>query len=223
MSFRILVSPLCIAFVAGCAGSLPPGPSQVGQGWKGDLVGHRVGFYLEMGRKTYTVAEFEAVAQADDALRELEPGIKWVSVDSGNRDVGKLGGWDLDSLGDLLGTDTAILSAAPSGKPPSLDVRDPAVSGPTREALARVGKAFGVDLLIVLKPGGGRNAKDSLEAFKDPAWFGVFDAAKGSLLYSLDVPSSGAKSAARSAETDWARQAWKSFATGVRALRKGGK
>jgi hypothetical protein len=137
--------------------------------------------------------------------------------------VGQLGGWDLDSLGDLLEADTAVLSAAPAGNAPSLVVRDPALSGATRDGLTRVGKAFGVDLLIVLKPGGGRNAKDSLEAFKDPAWFGVFDVSKGALLYSLDVPSSGSKSAARSPEADWARQAWKSFAKGVTAVRKGAK
>lgn len=203
----------------GCAGTLPPGPSQVRQGWDGAFSGRKVGVYLAMGRSTYTVAQFETLAQADEILRELDPDIRWNTIDSGNRLVKDLGGWDLDSLGDRILSDSSIRSISREGASPSLKIADPALSPATEAALERVGRTFGVDLLIVLRPGGNRNAKDSAADFRSPAWFGVYDAAAGTQLYSLDVPTTGTRSSARSAETDWARQVWKSFETGIRQIR----
>jgi hypothetical protein len=189
------------------------------EGWDGAFAGRTIGVYLAMGRNTYTVAEFETLAQADEILHELDPGIRWSSIDSGSRLVQNLGGWDLDSLGDRILSDSAVWSGTRDGKARSLTIASPTLAPSTTAALERVGKTFGVDLLIILRPGGNRNAKDSAADFRSPAWFGVFDAATGSELYSLDVPSTGIKSAARSAETDWARQVWKSFEAGILQVR----
>lgn len=202
-----------------CAGTRAPGPSQVREGWDGAFSGRKIGVYLAMGRTTYTVAEFETLAQADEILHELDPGVRWSSIDSGNRSIRNLGGWDLDSLGDRLLSDSAVWSGTRGGGAPSMKMANPDLAPSTAADLERVGKAFGVDLLIVLRPGGNRNAKDSAADFRSPAWFGVFDASNGSQLYSLDIPSTGTRSAARSAETDWARQVWKSFETGIRQIR----
>jgi hypothetical protein len=201
-----------------CAGTRPPGPSQARQGWDGAFAGRKIGLYLAMGRSTYTVAQFETLAQADDVLHELDSGVRWSSIDSGNRLLANLGGWDLDSLGDRILSDSAVWAGTRQAASPSLGFSDPSLAASTRSALERVGKAFGIDLLIVLRPGGNRNAKDSAADFRSPAWFGVFDSA-GTQLYSLDVPTTGTRSAARSAETDWARQVWKSFEKGIRQVR----
>ena len=209
-----------LGLLASCAGTRPPGPSQVRAGWDGAFAGHKVGVYLAMGRTTYTVAQFETLAQADEILHELDTGIRWSSIDSGNRLVNNLGGWDLDSLGDVLLSDSAVWFDTRAQTPPSLKIASPALAPSTTAALERVGRTFGVDLLIVLRPGGNRNTKDSAVDFRSPAWFGVFEAATGSQLYSLDVPTTGTRSAARSAETDWARQVWKAFETGIRQVRK---
>ena len=206
-----------LGLLSSCAGTRPPGPSQVQPGWDGAFAGHKVGLYLAMGRTTYTVAQFET--QADEILHELDPGIRWSSIDSGNRKVQDLGGWDLDSLGDRILSDSAVWSVTREGTTPSLKIASPTLAPSTGAALERVGKAFGVDLLIILRPGGNRNAKDSATDFRSPAWFGVFDANTGAQLYSLDIPSTGSRSAARSAETDWARQVWKAFETGILQIR----
>lgn len=79
---------------------------------------------------------------------------------------------------------------------------------------------MGVQLLVALRPGGARNAKDSLDAFEDPAWFGVYDLTTSEQLYSLAVPVKGAKSASRSAETDWARETWAAFEKGILEVRR---
>jgi len=63
-----------------CAGTRPPGPSQVRPGWDGAFADRKIGVYLAMGRTTYTVAEFETLAQADEILHELDPGIRWSSI-----------------------------------------------------------------------------------------------------------------------------------------------
>ena len=204
---------------ASCAGTGPPGPSQVRRGWDGAFAGRSVGLYLAMGRTTYTVAEFETLSQADEILHELDPGIRWNSVDSGNRSVKNLDGWDLDSLGDRLLSDSAVGGSMRSAGTPVLEFADPSLAPSTKAALERVGKAFGVDLLIVLRPGGNRNAKDSAADFRSSAWMGVFDPAAGALLYSLDIPTTGVRSSARSAETDWARRIWKSFEAGILQVR----
>jgi|ERR1035437_5322375 hypothetical protein len=208
-----------LGMLTGCVGTLPPGPSQVREGWDGAFAGRKIGVYLAMGRTTYTVAQFETLAQADEILHELDPSIRWSSIDSGNRLVQHLGGWDLDSLGDQILSDSAAWSGTRGMNAPSLKIASPALAPSTKASLELVGKTFGVDLLIVLRPGGNRNAKDSAADFRSPAWFGVFDAKDGSDLYSLDVPSTGTRSAARSAETDWARQVWKAFETGIRQIR----
>jgi len=73
--------------------------------------------------------------------------------------------------------------------------------------------------LLVVKPGGSRNAKDSAKSFRDPVWFGVFDSSQGSQHYSISIPLEGSRSEARTAEADWARQAWKVFVEGVQGVR----
>jgi hypothetical protein len=211
--------PTLACILSSCAATRVPGPSQVRPGWDGRFGEKRVGVYLVMGRGPYTIAEFESMSQADAALRRLDPEIHWASVDSGNRAVRNLGGWDLDSLGDLLRADPAVWSGAHSGMEPVLRSGEPSLLPATKAALVRVGKAMGLDLLIALRPGGSRNAKDSLDRFEDPAWFGVFDLSDGAQLYSLEVPIRGSRSAARSAETDWAARIWSSFEDGIRQIR----
>lgn len=175
--------------------------------------------YILMPRGPYTVAQFECLSQADDALKGLDPAIRWTSVDSGSRSVRNLGGWDLDSLGDLLLADSAVWRPTAAGRKPQLREGAPSLSRTTREGIVRTCRAFGTAQLLVIKPGGSRNAKDSAKAFRDPVWFGVFDSSTGSQRYSLAVPLEGARSEARSAEADWARQAWKAFVDGVRSVR----
>ena len=211
--------PTLACILSSCAATKVPGPSQVRSGWHGQFGAERVGVYLVMGRDPYTVAEFETLSQADVALRDLDPAIHWTSVDSGNRAVRNLGGWDLDSLGDLLRADPAVWSGAHVGMEPVVRTGEPSLAPATRAALVRVGKAMGLDLLVALRPGGSRNAKDSLDSFEDPAWFGVFDLSDGVQLYSLEVPTRGSRSAARSAETDWAARIWSSFEDGIRQIR----
>lgn len=211
--------PTFACILSSCAATRVPGPAQVRPGWNGRFGTARVGVYLVMGRGPYTVAEFETLSQADVALRDLDPGIHWTSVDSGNRAVRDLGGWDLDSLGDLLRSDPSVWSGAHVGMEPVVRTGEPSLLPATREGLVKVGKAMGLDLLIALRPGGNRNAKDSLDSFEDPAWFGIFDLSDGSQLYSLEVPTKGSRSAARSAETDWAARIWSSFEDGIRQIR----
>jgi len=214
------VLPVAACIISSCAATRVPGPSQVRPGWDGKFGGKRVGVYLVMGRGPYTVAEFETLSQADVALRDLDSAIHWTSVDSGNPAVRNLGGWDLDSLGDLLGADPAVWSGAHAGMEAALRPGEPSLLPATKAGLVRVGKAMGVDLLIALRPGGSRNAKDSLDSFEDPAWFGVYDLSDGSQLYSLEVPIRGSRSASRSAETDWAAGIWSAFEDGIRQVRR---
>ena len=205
-------------FLWGCAATVP-GPSQVQEGWDGQLGAGKVGLYILMPRAPYTVAQFECLSQADDALKSLDPGIRWTSVDSGSKGVRQLGGWDLDSLGDLLLADSAVWRLTGANRKPRVWEGTPSLSEATRTGLVRTCRAFGVAQLVVVKPGGSRNAKDSAKSFRDPVWFGVFDSSQGSQHYSLSVPLEGARSTSRSAEADWARQAWKTFVEGVLAIR----
>lgn len=205
--------------LSGCASARPAGPAQMKPGWNGTFGGKPVGLYLIAPRGPYTIAQFEAVSLAGPALERLEPGLKWVSVDSGNHKVKRLGGWDLDSLTDLLIADSAVWIGSQSSDSQVLRAREPRLSEGTRTALKRIGVAMDVQMLITLRPGGARNAKDSLDAFEDPAWFGIYDLSTADQLYSLMVPVKGARSASRSAETDWAREVWIALEKGIQEVR----
>lgn len=212
------LSLLVVILLGGCAGRAP-GPSQVHSRWNGEFQGRKLGIYFLMERGPYTVAEFECLSQADEALKQLDPGIRWVSVDSGHRGISRLGGWDLDSLGDLMRMDSSIWSGTSGGRKPELVIGAPNLSVATKVGLQRVRDAFGLDLVIAFRPGGSKNKKDSLDLFADPAWFGVFDLENQTQVYSLDVPVKGSRSTSRSAETDWARTAWTTFIGGIREVR----
>ena len=196
------------AGILGCAAAVP-GSHHAKPGWNGRFASGSVGIYLMTGRKPFTVAQFECLSQGEESLKGLDSAVRWIPVDSGSKGVRELGGWDLDSLGDRLAADSAVWSPKPS----------PALSPSVREALAKVGRAYGIGALVVMRPGDSRNAKDSADSFRDGAWFGVFDASTGERLYALSVPVQGARSVERSAEADWARQSWTTFVRGIRAIR----
>ncbi|MBK9576377.1 MAG: hypothetical protein IPO40_04820 [Fibrobacteres bacterium] len=216
----LLMAAGVAASLSGCASARPAGPAQVQPGWSGAFAGKTVGLYLVAARGPYTIAQFEAVSLAGPALERLEPGLRWVSVDSGNHKVKRLGGWDLDSLTDLLIADSAVWVGSQSSDSQVLRTREPRLSEATRTALKRIGAAMDVQMLIALRPGGARNAKDSLDAFEDPAWFGIYDLSSANQVYSLMVPVKGARSASRSAETDWAREVWVAFEKGILEVRR---
>jgi len=215
---RHLLSAIFLTGLVGCASTVP-GPSQAAPHWDGALGGKRLGVYLMTPRGPFTVAQFECLSQADDVLKDINPALRWTQVDSSSKGVRQLGGWDLDSLGEILLADSAVWRAAPSGGVPALSRSTPALGTATRDALLRVGKAYEVDQILVLRPGLSRNAKDSAKSFRESAWFGLFDPSSGAQLYSLSVPLEGSRSASRSAEADWAREAWKAFARGVKGVR----
>lgn len=216
----ILLLAASSTLLLSCASARPSGPAQVHPGWGGTFEGRTVGLFLVAPRGPYTIAQFEAVSQAAPALEQLEPGLKWVSVDSGNHKVKRLGGWDLDSLTDLLIADSAVWVGSQGSDSQMLRTREPRLSEATGAALRRIGAAMDVQMLIALRPGGAKNPKDSLEAFEDPAWFGIYDLSTGTQVYSLMVPIKGARSASRSAETDWAREAWVAFEKGIKEVRR---
>lgn len=214
------VSLIALALLVSCAGSPPPGPRRVDPGWPGVFGAKPVGLYLVAPRGPYTIAQFEAVSLAGPAFEQLEPGIRWTTIDSGNHKVKKLGGWDLDSLTDLLVQDSAVWKGSLATDSQILRRASAPLSEPTKAALRRVGMAMEVEILVALRPGGAKNPKDSLDSFEDPAWFGIFDLATGEQLYSLLVPVKGSRNSSASAESDWAREAWVRFDQGVREVRR---
>lgn len=203
-----------------CSSSRPAGPAQVQPGWNGVFGGKAVGLYLVVPRGPFTIAQFEALSLAGPALERLEPGVRWTSIDSGNHKVKRLGGWDLDSLTDLLIRDSAVWMGSRLTDSQVLRAREPRLSEATQAALLRIATAMDVEILVALRPGGAKNPKDSLEAFEDPAWFGIYDLSSAKQMYSLIVPVKGARSSSRSAETDWAREAWMSFEKGILEVRR---
>lgn len=208
---RIALSACCFLALCGCASTVP-GNLRVGSGWDGNLSGRLLGVYLMTDRKPFTVAQFECLSQGDEVLKDLDPGIRWTQVDSGSKGVRALGGWDLDSLGDLLAADSGLWAGGGGAAT--------APSGTLRSALSRVGTAYGTELLLVVRPGAERNARDSGEQFRDRVWFGLFSTASGERLLSVSGPVQGSRSGSRSAESDWAREAWRTFAKAVRAARR---
>ncbi|HNY31101.1 MAG TPA: hypothetical protein PKO15_09450 [Fibrobacteria bacterium] len=208
-----------VSLLSSCAAKRPNGPAEVRPDWNGRF-SKPVGLYLVAARGPFTIAQFEAVSLAGQTLERLEPGLKWVTIDSGNHRVKRLGGWDLDSLTDLLVADSAVWMGARSADSLSLQMREPRLSEATKAALRRVGEAMDVQILVALRPGGARNQRDSLDSFEDPAWFGVYDLTTAQQLYSLAVPVKGSKSASRSAETDWARETWSAFEKGIGEVRR---
>lgn len=206
-----------VAVLAGCAARAPKGAETVDPKWSGAIDSSiRLGVYLASPPGGYSQAGFETMSRAEETMKVLRPGIRWTWVDSSHPGTDALNGWDLDSLSILVRGDKALEGRGGSGMRKASAELAPA----TREALSRVGKAYGQDLLVVLRPGGARADKDSSKLFQDQAWFGVFDLSQGVLLYSLEAPSEGKQSAAASAESDWARSVWEEFRKALENLPK---
>ena len=201
--------------LGGCAARAPGGAEIVAPQWKGTFdSSSRLGVYLASPPGEYSQAGFETMSRAEETMRVMRPGIKWTWVDSSHPGAAALGGWDLDSLSLVLRNDQALRGA--SG--PGMKIEAPRLAASTRSALQRVGKAFGQDILIALRPGGNRAERDSTKLFRDQAWFGVFDLGSGELLYSLQAPSEGKQSTEASAESDWARSVWEEFRKAIENL-----
>lgn len=213
---RSMVMGTGVALVmAGCAARAPKGAETVAPGWRGIIDSTmRLGVYLAAAPGEYTQAGFETMSRADEALKALDPRIKWTWVDSSLAGTDNLKGWDLDSLAWAIRNDAALKGRRGGGM-----TRDSVSLAPsTQAALRRVGGAYAQDYLIAIRPGGHRAEKDSTKLFQDQAWFGVFDLRSGTLLYSLQAPAEGKQSAAASAESDWARGVWSEFRAAVQSL-----
>jgi hypothetical protein len=213
---RSMVMGTGVALVlAGCAARAPKGAETVAPGWGGVIDSTmRLGVYLAALPGEYTQAGFETMSRAEEALKALDPRIKWTWIDSSLAGTDSLKGWDLDSLAWAIRNDDALKDRSGGGMK-----RDSVPLAPaTRAALRKVGGAYAQDYLIAIRPGGHRAEKDSTKLFQDQAWFGVFDLQAGKLLYSLQAPTEGKQSAAASAESDWARGIWGEFRAAIQSL-----
>ena len=183
--------------------------------WNGRLDSTmRVGVYLAAAPGEYSQAGFETMSRAEEAMKALDPKIKWTWIDSSLAETQKLNGWDLDSLALAIRGDASLKGR--SGRGMARDSVPLALS--TQAALRKVGVAYRQDILIAIRPGGYRAEKDSTKLFKDQAWFGVFDLKAGKLLYSLQAPTEGKQSEAASAESAWARGIWDEFRSAFQSL-----
>lgn len=197
-----------LCMLAGCAARAPKGAEVVRPDWNGMIDSSiRLGVYLATEPGAYSQAGFETMSRAEEAMKALRPGIKWAWIDSSHPGTAQLNGWDLDSLSAVIRTDKALLDRAGTG----MEKVALALAPSTRSALAKVGKAYGQDLLVAIRPGGFRAEKDSSKLFQDRAWIGVFDLREGTILYALQAPSEGKQSVEASAESDWARSVWEEF------------
>ena len=213
---RSMVVGTGVALVlAGCAAHAPKGAETVAPGWRGVIDSTmRLGVYLAAAPGEYTQAGFETMSRAEEALKVLDPRIKWVWIDSSLSGTESLKGWDLDSLALAIRSDASLKGRSGRGM-----TRDSVLLAPsTRAALGKVGAAYAQDYLIAIRPGGSRAEKDSTKLFQDQAWFGVFDLRAGKLLYSLQAPTEGKQSAGASAESDWARGIWGEFRAAIQSL-----
>lgn len=206
----------------GMAGSTPAVgsfPEQMAPGWDGSFPEQaRVGLALLSPPGAYSVAQFELVAEGAEAMPALVGKRVWSLVDSGNPMLPALRGMDLDSLALGLMSDPAVWSFPPRTLDPGLVVREARLDERSRSLLRRTGAGFGLTHLVAVRTGGFRAAADSAESFDDGAWFGIFDLASGSLLYARAVEGQGERSGDRSAEHEWAHQAWTGFVQALQAL-----
>lgn len=204
-----------VGCVVGCATRAPKGAEVVAPRWNGTIDSTiRLGVYLASPPGEYSQAGFETMSRAEEAMKSLRPGMRWTWIDSSHPGTGSLNGWDLDSLSILVRSDSALKDRSGSGMKREIVE----ASTTTQAALRRVGKAYGQDLIVVLRTGGARAEKDSSKLFQDQAWFGIFDCSDGALLYSLQAPSEGKQSASASAESDWARSVWDEFRNALEGL-----
>lgn len=204
----MLCGAVLTGFLGGCAARAPKGAETVRPDWNGKIdSATRLGVYLAAEPGGYSQAGFETMSRAEEAMKALDPRIKWTWIDSSLAATDNLKGWDLDSLAFAIRNDSALQGKRTSG----LARETVSIAPSTRSALMRVGAAYGQDLLVAIRPGGYRAEKDSSKLFQDHAWFGLFDLKTGQILYSLQAPTEGKQSTEASAESDWAKKIWEEF------------
>ncbi len=159
--------------------------------WNGTLGNARLGLMLDV--PAYDQAGFALLEQGGDALEELFPGSTWESLDSSLPAAIRPGRQDsLASLGDT-GADRAARATA-------------------------LGRELDRTHILVLRRGGTRAEHDSSTSFQDSVSFTLWETSSGSLLLHQSFRLKAGRSKL-SAESEWAREAWKRFAKAVKAKR----
>jgi len=170
--------------------------------WNGTLrPDDRLGVYLDVPEADQV--SFALMEEGGDALEALFPQSAWSLIDSTPITVGKLGGLGfaaLGRLGDTAGPDEAA----------------------RREQATTLGKRLGFTHILVLRKGGFKAGRDSVAAFSDQAVFTLRETATGTGLLHEQGSFSAARGK-RSAESQWAKDAWGRFSKSVTRQREQAK
>ena len=166
--------------------------SKDGTSWNGNISKESsLGLVLDVAE--YDQAGFALMEQGGEALEQLFPDVPWEVLDSSMPNLSAPG--RLDSLTSLADTAT---NAALKAK--------------------TLGGELGKTHVLVVRRGGKKAQRDSAAQFDDSIGFTLWDASNGQLLLKQEFHTKGNKGEL-SAESQWAKDAWKRFGDAVKARR----
>ena len=148
-----------------------------------------IGLYLDSPE--YDQSAFALLEQAEESMEAAFPTIPWEAIDSASPKTKRLPA-PLHVLGSLS---------------------SPAPDTSATQLLKAIGADFEKSHLLVIRRGGTRAERDSSASFQDRASFTLLNCATGKLILRQDIQSTGTRGKT-SAETAWAKGAWKDFLKG---------